>query len=141
MCEYPQVMAISTAICCCTYLLSVSFRSAGLQTPISKYTFLGVVPKYPIWNRIPGLINALGLAPERVYELLDFYHAVEHLGTVAGLRKTWSSKERKRWVSKQRGSLLKGKAADVVQAVQMLCRGRNSQVGWAKAQRCPPLYV
>ena len=80
-----------------------------------------------IWNRIPGLINALGLAPERVYELLDFYHAVEHLGTVAGLKKTWSSKERKRWISKQRGFLLKGKAADVVQAVQMLCRGRNSK--------------
>lgn len=80
-----------------------------------------------IWNRIPGLINALGLVPEHVYELLDFYHAVEHLGTVAGLKKTWSSKERKRWVSKQRGFLLKGKAADVVQAVQMLCRGRNSK--------------
>ncbi|MDD9305284.1 MAG: hypothetical protein HUK40_24350, partial [Desulfobacter sp.] len=28
-----------------------------------------------IWNRIPGLLKALGLAPERVYELLDFYHA------------------------------------------------------------------
>ena len=80
-----------------------------------------------IWNRIPGLIKALGLAPQRVYELLDFYHAVEHLGTVAGLKKTWSSKERKRWVSKQRGFLLKGKAVDVVQAVQMLCRGRNSK--------------
>ena len=80
-----------------------------------------------IWNRIPGLIKALGLDPDRVYELLDFYHAMEHLGTVAGLKKTWSSKERKRWVSKQRGFLLKGKAADVVQAVQMLCRGRNSK--------------
>ena len=80
-----------------------------------------------IWNRIPGLVKALGLNPERVYELLDFYHAVEHLGTVAGLRKAWSSKERKRWVSKQRGFLLKGKSVEVVQAVQMLCRGRNSK--------------
>ena len=80
-----------------------------------------------IWNRIPSLIKALGLAPQRVYELLDFYHAVEHLGKVSALKKTWSSKERKRWVSKQRGFLLKGKAADVVQAVQTLCRGRNSK--------------
>jgi len=80
-----------------------------------------------IWNRIPELVKAFGLAPDRVYELLDFYHAVEHLGTVAGLRKTWSSKKRKRWVSKQRGLLLKGKAVEVVQAVQMLCRGRNSK--------------
>ncbi len=48
-----------------------------------------------IWNRVPGLINDLCSNPENVYEFLDFYHAVEHLGTVAGLRKNWSAKERK----------------------------------------------
>ncbi|WP_321494761.1 hypothetical protein [uncultured Desulfobacter sp.] len=46
---------------------------------------------------------------------------------MSGLKKTWSSRERKHWVSKQRGFLLKGKAADVVQVVQKLCRGRNSK--------------
>lgn len=80
-----------------------------------------------IWNRVPGLIRALGLNPERVYELLDFYHAVEHLGKVAGLRKSWTAKERKSWVTKQRRLLLKGESAAVVQAVQTLCRGRNSK--------------
>lgn len=80
-----------------------------------------------IWNRVPGLIKALGLNPESVYELLDFYHAVEHLGKVAGLRKSWSAKERKSWVSKQRRFLLKGESATVVQAVETLCRGRNSK--------------
>jgi hypothetical protein len=80
-----------------------------------------------IWNRIPGLINEPGLASERVYELLDFYHAVEHLGTVAALKKNRTSKERKSRVSKQRGLLLKGKSAEVVQSVQVLCRGRNSK--------------
>ncbi len=71
--------------------------------------------------------QALGLNPKRVYELLDFYHAVEHLGKVAGLRKSWSVKERKVWVTKQRRLLLKGEPAAVVQAVQVLCRGRNSK--------------
>jgi len=80
-----------------------------------------------IWNRIPGLINSLGLNPDHVYELLDFYHAVEHLGKVAGLRKSWSAKERKSWISKQRRLLLKGESSAVVQAVQTLCRGRNSK--------------
>ncbi len=80
-----------------------------------------------IWNRIPGLINSLGLNPDHVYELLDFYHAVEHLGKVAGLRKSWSAKERKSWISKQRCLLLKGESSAVVQAVQTLCRGRNSK--------------
>lgn len=80
-----------------------------------------------IWNRVPGLVKDLGLNPEHVYELLDFYHAVEHLGKVAGLRKNWSGKERKSWIAKQRRLLLKGESAAVVQAVQVFCRGRNSK--------------
>ena len=59
-----------------------------------------------IWNRVAGLVRALGVCPDSVYELVDFYHAVEHLGTVAGLRKSWSSKQRKSWISKQRRLLM-----------------------------------
>jgi hypothetical protein len=51
-----------------------------------------------IWHRVPGLVKALGLHPEQVQEVIDFYHAVEHLGKVAALRKSWSAKERKAWV-------------------------------------------
>jgi len=80
-----------------------------------------------IWNRIPGLVKSLGLNPKRVYELVDFYHAVEHLGSVAALRKKWSSKERKAWIAKQRRLLMKGDSSSVVKAVQAVCRGRNSK--------------
>ncbi len=80
-----------------------------------------------IWNRIPGLVKSLGLDPKCVHELIDFYHAVEHLGKIASLRKKWSSKERKSWIAKQRRLLLKGEAASVVKAVQAICRGRNSK--------------
>lgn len=80
-----------------------------------------------IWNRVPGLIKSLGLNSDQFYELLDFYHAVEHLGKVAGLRKSWPAKKRKSWISKQRRLLLKGESSVVVQAVQTLCRGRNSK--------------
>ena len=38
-----------------------------------------------IWNRVPDLIKELGLNPKQLHQLLDFYHAVEHLGKVAGL--------------------------------------------------------
>ncbi len=64
-----------------------------------------------IWNRVPGLIQALGLDPARVHQLIDFYHAVEHLGKVAALRKSWSAKERKAWLRKHRGWLLKGQVS------------------------------
>jgi hypothetical protein len=80
-----------------------------------------------IWNRIPDLVAALGLDLQRVHELIDFYHAVEHLGKVATLCKRWPATERKAWVGKQRRLLLKGQVEQVVQAVQSLCRGRNSK--------------
>jgi hypothetical protein len=80
-----------------------------------------------IWKRIPKLISALSLSPDRVHQLIDFYHAVEHLGKVAGFRKVWSGKERKSWISKQRGRLLKGDVGAVIDAVKKICRGRQSK--------------
>ena len=79
-----------------------------------------------IWNRIPDLIKRLGLEPDQVHQLIDFYHAVEHLGKVASLRKGWSSKQRKSWVRKHRNLLLEGHVDKVVSAVKAICRGRCS---------------
>jgi hypothetical protein len=70
-----------------------------------------------IWKRVPLL----------VHELLDFYHAMEHLGQVAALRKDWRAKERARWRHQQRHLLLGGHVDQVIAAVQAICRGRNSK--------------
>jgi len=78
-----------------------------------------------IWNRVPGLVQALGLNPRQVHEAIDFYHAVEHLGKVAALRKSWSAKQRKAWVRQHRRLLLQGQAEQVVEAVRAMCRGRH----------------
>jgi len=80
-----------------------------------------------IWNRAPALINSLGIDSTRVHFLLDFYHATEHLHRVASLRKGWTAKERKRWFNKQRKLLLHGKVDQVIEAISLLCRGRNSK--------------
>lgn len=80
-----------------------------------------------IWKRVPLLVHALGLAAAQVEELLDFYHAVQHLGQVAALRKDWSAKVRAQWRTQQRRFLLQGQVEQVIAAVQALCRGRNSK--------------
>src|SRR5215216_6335404 len=80
-----------------------------------------------IWKRVPRLVQALGLTAEQVHELLDFYHAVQHLGQVAALRKDWSAKARSRWRTQQRRLLLRGQVEQVIAAVRDLCRGRNSK--------------
>jgi hypothetical protein len=80
-----------------------------------------------IWKRVPLLVQALGLTAERVHALLDFYHAVQHLGQVAALRKDWSAKARTRWRTQQRHLLLQGEVEQVIAAVRVICRGRNSK--------------
>jgi hypothetical protein len=67
----------------------------------------------------------LALKPNQVYERIDFFHGVEHLGKVAALRKSSSSKERKRWVRRHRTLFLRGQLEMVVAAVREICRGRG----------------
>lgn len=80
-----------------------------------------------IWNRIPELIASLRISPNQFYELVDFYHAVEHLGKAAALRKGWKSSERTHWITKHRRLLLKGKVDKVIEAIGQICRGRGSK--------------
>ena len=80
-----------------------------------------------IWNRVADLMKSLGLDKSNYYELVDFYHAVEHLSKVADLRKGWSAKERQKWIKKHRKMLLAGKVAQVVESVKKICRGRKSK--------------
>jgi hypothetical protein len=80
-----------------------------------------------IWKRVPLLVQTLGLAAEQVHELLDFYHAAQHLAQAAALRKDWSTKARSHWRNQQRRLLLRGEVEQVIAAVRDICRGRNSK--------------
>ena len=80
-----------------------------------------------IWRRVPQLFEYLCVDPKRVYELVDFYHAVEHLGKVAACRKSWSPGQRKKWVKKHKKLLKAGKVQRVIDAIKTLCKGRNSK--------------
>lgn len=80
-----------------------------------------------IWNRVPGLVEALGLASHNVHLLIDFYHAVQHLNKAASARTGWTAKKRKRWLNKQRKRLIRGEVDQVIEAIRPLCKGRNSR--------------
>ena len=79
-----------------------------------------------IWTRLPQVLAAVGLKAAQVYELVDFYHAVEHLGTAAALCKSWSAQQRRQWITKQRRALKHGRVAAVITAVAAL-RQRGKQ--------------
>jgi hypothetical protein len=44
-----------------------------------------------IWTRVAKVLTDLGLKPDQWREVVDFYHAVEHLGAAAALCKRWSA--------------------------------------------------
>ena len=46
-----------------------------------------------IWNRVGALLRRLGVKPDGVNELVDFYHALEHLGKIAALQRRWTAAE------------------------------------------------
>ena len=79
-----------------------------------------------IWTRFKEWVTRLNLAG-RIYQLVDFYHAVEHLGKVAELKKAWQPCERKRWIKKHRRLLLKGHIDRVIAEIKRICRGRISK--------------
>ena len=79
-----------------------------------------------IWKRVGALLRRLGVEPEQVNELVDFYHAVEHLGKIAALQHRWTAAERQAWIGRQRRRLLKGQVEDVQAAIKVLGGRRPS---------------
>ena len=77
-----------------------------------------------IWNRVGALLRRLGVKPDQVNELVDFYHAVEHLGKIAALQHRWTAAERQAWIGRQRRRLLKGGAEEVRAAIDAVCGSR-----------------
>jgi len=80
-----------------------------------------------IWNRVPALLKDLGVKSSQAWQLIDFFHAAQHLHAVARLRKGWNAKQRQRWVTTQRNRLRKGEVKRVISDITKWCRGRNSK--------------
>jgi hypothetical protein len=82
-----------------------------------------------IWNRVGKLFASLGLTSDQYHELLDFYHAAEHLNKVSKLQKKLKPAQRKRWFTKHRTMLKNGRSHEVVEAVKALYRrSRNKKL-------------
>ena len=80
-----------------------------------------------IWNRVAALWKRLGLKAEQCFELVDFYHVVEHLGTLAGLKKNWKKKQRRGWITRQVNRLKQGQVEQFEEEVKKFCRGKRGK--------------
>ena len=79
-----------------------------------------------IWRHIPPLLQKLG-CPLETYQLLDFYHATEHLQVFAD-NSFSMEQERKTWFKQARSNLKKGKINLIIQDMNKLslaCSGER----------------
>lgn len=96
------------------YLLNIQF------SPDDKLLFVADGAIW-IWERVKKMKEILGLKDEQFFELLDFYHAIEHLNSIAKLKDKWTSKYRKRWVTKLRSYLNDGKIKEFIESIKTAC--------------------
>jgi hypothetical protein len=106
-------------------LMEFYLRELGITTA-DKVLFVADGAHW-IWNRVGTMLRRLGVKPDRIEELVDFYHAVEHLGKIATLQRRWTGPERQKWTRRQRRRLLKGRVEEVQAAIAVLCGPRASR--------------
>jgi len=73
---------------------------------------------------VAALWQALGLRQELCCELVDFYHVVEHLYKLAGLKRKSTTRKRRQWVKRWRRGLLKEKPKQVLEEIKKCTSGR-----------------
>ncbi len=77
-----------------------------------------------IWNNIPPLLEELGCRPEQITQILDFYHASEHLHKLAEALFGQNS-QAKGWARKQSRRLKRGKARSLLVEVSHQLAGKG----------------
>jgi hypothetical protein len=80
------------------------------------------------WKRVAEWVAHVGLRQEQLYEVVDCYPVVEHLGTVANARPDWTESSRREWLKTQRRRLLQGHLGQVLDALAAVCRRKRSKV-------------
>lgn len=103
-----------------TYLLSIGAQEA------EEWVFICDGACW-IWERVLALVKSVGYDINRVTQIVDFYHAVEHLGKISDQIIGWGKKKKKRWFNAMRAILKRGEVTRLVKECKPLCRGRNSK--------------
>jgi len=79
-----------------------------------------------IWLRIPSLLKRLGCPPESIYELLDFYHAAEHLQQFVQAAFTEPTVVQA-WFKQARNDLKGARVANLIARMQTLVENSSGE--------------
>jgi len=79
-----------------------------------------------LWPRFKKLVKRLDLPKEKVFMVLDYPHAIQHLWQIMDLVSSWSREEKEAWIQQIKDLLFEDKIDMVIDQIEMLARGRNA---------------
>jgi hypothetical protein len=80
-----------------------------------------------LWDRVSEIRERFGFSEDKVIEILDFFHSVEHLYSAVEECKNWSNIKKKRWFNQQKQRLKQGHFNILMEELNELCKGRTSK--------------
>lgn len=80
-----------------------------------------------IWDRAAQLFEMVGLPKERSSEMVDWYHAVETLHTVADAVKRWPKNQRECWLKRAKNALYAGEIEKLMGLFDEIAVGRRAR--------------
>ncbi len=107
-------------------LMHIYLRSLNLSS-VDQILFVADGAHW-IWDSVHLARKMLNMGGVhcKILELIDFYHAVQHLYAFAELKRKWSRKKRKQWASRQKHLLKDGGTKQVIGNLQMAAKGAKS---------------
>jgi hypothetical protein len=80
-----------------------------------------------IWGRASEIRTALGLRPDQFTEVVDRYHAAEHLTEISKLPRAWDEATRSKWLKRATKLLDAGRIDDLLTHIRQLAVGRRGK--------------
>ena len=81
-----------------------------------------------IWKRARAMLLSLAINADNIIEILDYYHAIEHLNKLATLLYK-KPRERKQWIKRCKKLLLSGHNSDFIAELQsQTIRSRSKKI-------------
>lgn len=107
------------------YMLGDLLKSLGAENA-KELIFLGDGAAW-IWSRFNFLAEIFSEKGAKTTQIVDFYHAVEHLQLIADEVRGWNALEKLTWVKVNKALLRAGKVEDLMDNCKALCRGRKAK--------------
>lgn len=80
-----------------------------------------------IWDRVPALVERVGISAAQVTQVIDWCHAVGVLHAIAEVPASWPAADRERWVRRAKRLLHRGAIDELVAAIDSLAVGRRAK--------------